>query len=429
MTNNTPTYNLKVVLKETGLAADTLRAWERRYGLPTPGRSAGGHRLYSQRDIEIIKWLMARQAEGLSISRAVDLWNEQISSGTDLLADFVPPGLNYSKSDALESYRSEWISACMAFNEYLAEKVLNQAFGIFPLETVCTEVLQRGLSELGDMWYRNEATVQQEHFTAALAQRKLDTLIAATPLPVHPQMIIMGGTPGEDHYFSLVLMTLLMRRHGFPVIYLGANVPLMQFDETLTLVKPALIVLSAQQLKTAASLYVVAKHLGHFDTIITYGGRIFGILPELRRRIPAHYLGETIEAALQNMELLLTSKTPIPQVEPISIQDTEIAEQFRNNRTMIDMYTVSRIDKLGIPGNYLDIALKSLGDNIYAAVSLGDIDALKVEMVWITGLMQHHMVDSTTFKPLINAYALSIEKAMGPSGNGITDWLINKAIV
>jgi len=101
------------------------------------------------------------------------------------------------------------------------------------------------------------------------------------------------------------------------------------------------------------------------------------------------------------MELLLTSKTPIPQVEPISIQDTEIAEQFRNNRTMIDMYTVSRIDKLGIPGNYLDIALKSLGDNIYAAVSLGDIDALKVEMVWITGLMQHHMVDSTTFKPLI----------------------------
>jgi len=132
------------------------------------------------------------------------------------------------------------------------EKVLNQAFGYFHLKPFAPKVLQRGLSELGDMWYRNEATVQQEHFTAALAQRKLDTLIAATPLPVHPQMIIMGGTPGEDHYFSLVLMTLLMRRHGFPVIYLGANVPLMQFDETLTLVKPALIVLSAQQLKTAA---------------------------------------------------------------------------------------------------------------------------------------------------------------------------------
>ena len=75
MYSTTPAFNLKVVLKETGLGADTLRAWERRYGLPAPNRSAGGHRLYSQRDIETIKWLMKRQAEGLSISRAVDMWN------------------------------------------------------------------------------------------------------------------------------------------------------------------------------------------------------------------------------------------------------------------------------------------------------------------------------------------------------------------
>ena len=86
MVSTTPAFNLKVVLKETGLAADTLRAWERRYGLPVPQRSAGGHRLYSQRDIETIKWLMKRQEDGLSISRAVDLWNEQIASGTDPLA-------------------------------------------------------------------------------------------------------------------------------------------------------------------------------------------------------------------------------------------------------------------------------------------------------------------------------------------------------
>jgi DNA-binding transcriptional MerR regulator len=429
MINTTPTYNLKVVLKETGLAADTLRAWERRYGLPKPIRSAGGHRLYSQRDIETIKWLVARQAEGLSISRAVDLWNEQTSSGTDLLVDFVTPGPNNSTADALESYRVEWISACMAFNEYLAEKTLNQAFGIFPLETVCTAVLQRGLSEMGDKWYRNEATVQQEHFTAALAQRKLDALIAASPLPVHSQMVMMGATPGEDHYFSLVLMTLLMRRRGFPVIYLGANVPLMQFDETLSLVKPALIVLSAQQLVTSAALFEVTKRLGHFNTKIAYGGRIFTLLPELRRRIPAHFLGETIEAAVQNMELLLTLNISTPQVEPISIQDTEIAEQFRRNRTMIDLNTLNNINKMQIPDNYLHLALESLGDNIYSAASFGYMDALKVEMDWIIGLMEQRKVDPTTLKPLIHAYTQSVEKAMGQSGREIIDWLSNKAIV
>ena len=83
--STTPTYNLKAVIKETGIAADTLRAWERRYGLPMPGRTPGGHRLYSKRDIEIIKWLMAKQGEGLSISRAVDLWNELTESGQDPL--------------------------------------------------------------------------------------------------------------------------------------------------------------------------------------------------------------------------------------------------------------------------------------------------------------------------------------------------------
>src|SRR5512137_1637725 len=77
MPNEKPLYNLKVVLKETGIKADVLRAWERRYGLPTPQRSAGGHRLYSQQDIATIKWLIARQNEGLSISNAVTLWREK----------------------------------------------------------------------------------------------------------------------------------------------------------------------------------------------------------------------------------------------------------------------------------------------------------------------------------------------------------------
>ena len=50
-----PVYNLKAVVKETGLTPSTLRAWERRYGFPEPIRTAGGHRLYSQRDIDILK--------------------------------------------------------------------------------------------------------------------------------------------------------------------------------------------------------------------------------------------------------------------------------------------------------------------------------------------------------------------------------------
>ena len=80
-----PIYNLNLVLQETGIKADTIRAWERRYHLPQPKRTEGGHRLFSEFDIETIKWLIARQGEGMRISQAVQLWHEIESNGQDPL--------------------------------------------------------------------------------------------------------------------------------------------------------------------------------------------------------------------------------------------------------------------------------------------------------------------------------------------------------
>ncbi len=77
MADNTPLYNLKAVINEVGLNPATLRAWERRYDLLKPRRSPGGHRLYSRQDIEMLKWLIERQEEGLSISSAVEMWKSQ----------------------------------------------------------------------------------------------------------------------------------------------------------------------------------------------------------------------------------------------------------------------------------------------------------------------------------------------------------------
>ena len=66
-------YNTKAVVTETGVPADTFRAWERRYGTPMPHRTASGQRLYSERDIAIVRWLRDRTAAGMTISQAVRL--------------------------------------------------------------------------------------------------------------------------------------------------------------------------------------------------------------------------------------------------------------------------------------------------------------------------------------------------------------------
>jgi MerR family transcriptional regulator, light-induced transcriptional regulator len=39
----------------TGVGAARLRAWERRYGFPSPSRLPGGRRRYSEADAEAIK--------------------------------------------------------------------------------------------------------------------------------------------------------------------------------------------------------------------------------------------------------------------------------------------------------------------------------------------------------------------------------------
>ncbi|MGB7876899.1 MAG: B12-binding domain-containing protein, partial [Anaerolineales bacterium] len=375
--STTPTYNLKAVIKETGIAADTLRAWERRYGLPMPDRTPGGHRLYSQRDIEIIKWLIEKQGEGLSISNAVDLWNELTASGRDPLPAPSQQLVTLSSAN-LDIIRKSWLDACLVFDENNAEQVLNQAFATHPLETVCVEVLQRGLNEIGEMWYQAKATVQQEHFTSALAQRRLDALISAAPPPTRPYSILIGCTPGEQHVFVPLLLTLLLRRRGLKVVYLGANVPIQRFNETLRTVKPHLVILSAQQLQTASDLRETAAYLNASGGRVAYGGRIFNILPELRNRIPAHFLGESLQEAIQSVETLLTSDIPTERVQSIDEQDKKLSTSFKRNQPMIGMYTLTETNEIGIPIEFATIAIQQLGNNMRSALSLGNIEALSV---------------------------------------------------
>ncbi|MBK8046210.1 MAG: MerR family transcriptional regulator [Anaerolineales bacterium] len=216
MSDTTPTFNLKAVVRETGLKPDTLRAWERRYGVPTPQRTDSGHRLYSQHDIDILKWLLARQNEGMSISRAIELWHRLELDGVDPLHATAPPGAQrgaeprpnlvsiperpaLGESDVVGSLRQSWINACLAFDELQAEQLLAQAFAYFPLETVTVEIIQKALALIGEGWYRGKVTVQQEHFASALAVRRIESLLASTPAPTRPGRILVGCPPEEEH--------------------------------------------------------------------------------------------------------------------------------------------------------------------------------------------------------------------------------------
>ena len=236
MANTIPVYNLKAVILETGLNPATLRAWERRYGFIRPQRSPGGHRLYSEQDIALLKWLLARQAEGLSISRAIQMWHNLEESCSHASQ---PPGpAAGAESSTLNEVRQQWIAACLAFDEPEAERTLSEAFAMTAPEVICTEVLQKGLAEIGARWAAGAVSVQQEHFASALALRRLNTLCSAAATATRPERLLAACPPGEAHDFILLLVTFLLRRRGWEVVYLGANVPLSHLNLTFAPFRP-----------------------------------------------------------------------------------------------------------------------------------------------------------------------------------------------
>jgi DNA-binding transcriptional MerR regulator len=428
-------YNLKAVLKETGIKPDVLRAWERRYGLPLPQRTAGGHRLYSEHDIEIIKWLMARQNEGLSISHAVEMWKDKTSQGHDLLADVqknagqpnlptwqtTVPSINMP-STGIDSLRMQWLSACMGFNEIVADQVLNQAFALYPVEYVCMEVLQRGMVDLGNAWYRNRASIQQEHFASALALRRLDALLLSCPAPTRSQTIILGCPANEWHTFTPLLMTLLIRRRGLNVIYLGANVPSTHIAETVKEVRADLVVLAAQQLNTAASLQQAAALVDADGGMVAFGGRIFAMHPDMERHISGHYLGGRLDGAVDIIEGLLDNR-PAP-LHPILITQEylDALAAFTQHRVQLDATLEEYTGLKGQQSSYYHEAHKFMGDNITAALRLGSMNYMDSEVDWLKLLLQGYSLPESRIYEYFEIYLRALVLHLAEKSSPISLW-------
>lgn len=444
--NSAPMYNLKAVVKETGLKPDTLRAWERRYGLPEPRRTPSGHRLYSDRDIAILKWLIERQDEGLSISRAVALWHQLIEEGKDPVLLDVSSQSSFSISESLsatapidpsasvtvdiiDQLRQRWIFACLAFDEQQAEQILEEAFSIFSTEKVCLQLLQQGLAEIGLGWLQGTITPQQEHFASSLAMRRLQSLITSTPAPTKPERILVGCPPEETHTFSPTLVALLLRRRGWNVIYLGANVPIESIQDTVVNTDPNLVILSAQQLHTAATLLEIAIALVDSEVPIAYGGRIFTQNEALQKRIPGHYLGNNIEQALYSVEKILQ----MPKHDQLYLYreeqlDTKSVSAFEEHRSQIESDVWQNLETIKIDRRFLTAANTSLGRTIRAILML-QLDGeqiMEIDGPWLRNtLPSRYPITNATISLYLATYADAIDRYLHDDAQAVVAWLRN----
>jgi len=283
--------------------------------------------------------------------------------------------------------------------------------------------LQHGMSEIGERWYGNRATVQQEHFASALAMRRLDALLSASPAPTRASTILVGCPVNEWHAFTPLLLALLLRRRGLGVIYLGANVPLEEFSNTVKELRVDLVVLVAQQLMTAASLQDTALILSSKNIPVAFGGRIFSIHPELLSYIPGFFLGYRLPAALEQIELILNKKMN-SRVARVASPSYEAAYQaFIARRGQIELTLKQLIESLAVSPENMKTAMNFLGDNITAALQLGDMSLIAAEVAWLRVLLQAHDTPPQQLIYFMEMYTEAVRKNIHGAGQPISDWL------
>jgi DNA-binding transcriptional MerR regulator len=426
MSSDVPTFNLKAVVRETGLKPDTIRAWERRYGVPKPRRTSGRHRLYSQRDIDLLKWMNARQHEGLSISRVVDLWKSLEAEGKDPLQvtshSLLRQSVQLGDVGELANLRQDWIQAGLNFDELRAEQMLTQAFALFPLNSVVLEVMLRGLADIGEGWYHGAVSVQQEHFATALAERRLQTMIAASPAPTRAERIVLACPPGELHAVSLHVVHLFLRRQGWAVIDLGANVPLDRLELMLTNLRPQLLITAAQHLPTAQSLQTLAATVLRLKIPLGFGGGIFNRLPALRHHIAGHFLGENLSELTSAVQAILRAPWPPPEVIETPREHLGALEHYRERLPAIEADVLSALEPKARDLIRHSGANTYLAEYLSAALALGDIDLLDSDLRWIRGRLAAQQVPDVALHGYLQVYRAAAQEHLDRRGAVIVEW-------
>jgi hypothetical protein len=281
----------------------------------------------------------------------------------------------------------------------------------------------KGLAEIGIGWYEGGTTVQQEHMASELATRRVEALVAATQAPTIPGKTLLFCPPAEEHTFSPLLLTYLLRRQGRHAIFLGANVPVARIDNAIENTKPDLVIMTAQQLHSAANLLRMTNELQKYQIPVAFGGRIFNLLPNLQDHIPGSFLGESLEQAPNTVAQLL-SRSPQPkEVRVPSQRYQETLKLFQVKLASVESWVWENMNSTGIPYSQLTIANLNLSQNIVAALTLGDISFLGTDIEWVKDLLANLGIPQEYLDKYISVYANAISNQLGEEGRFISDYL------
>ncbi len=280
--------NISAIAARTGVAADTLRKWEQRYGVLRPQRTAGGQRRYSEQDVARVEWLRDRLAEGWRIGEAARVLQEREVPALD------DPG------DLLEAL----VAAAAADDAAATTGLLDQAFAVLPLETAFSDVLTPALREVGELWHSGTISVAEEHSFTGKVRTRLEVLLAEER-PAVRGTAVLACAPGERHEIGLLMLAVLLRADGWQVEYLGAATPVEDALAFAESIGSRLVCLSAGQKAAVAELRRALRATETPTIPIALGGA--AVKQEDAEALGVTYTNANLPAAVKQLRKLASA--------------------------------------------------------------------------------------------------------------------------
>ncbi len=239
--------------RRVGVGQETLRAWERRYGVLRPRRTGSGYRVYDREDEDRARRMRELIEGGLAAAEAASAVAQAPPAAGGPMA--TPPATAAPVTAALGT--PDLLTPLARYDAAGAHTALDRILGARSLDSALRDVVLPAMHEVGKRWARGELSVAQEHFATELVTGRLRGLAREWDDGLGPRAVLACPS-GERHDLGLLCCGLALHRRGWRVTYLGPDTPADALESTVGLVDPAQVVIGAVQ---PGPLYAAAEGL------------------------------------------------------------------------------------------------------------------------------------------------------------------------
>jgi MerR family transcriptional regulator, light-induced transcriptional regulator len=228
-------YRIRTVSQLCGVSTATLRAWERRYGVPSPARTASAYRLYSDADVALIKTMRDLVNEGMAAAEAA----RKVLAATTGSSPAAPDEI-----DPFTAAADRIVEATVRFDPDGLELEVNRSLSLGPAVTIFDRTLGPALRRIGDLWHQGTVTVAQEHLASQIMMGTLIDLLRLTQPSDSARRIALACFADEDHTLGLHGVALRFASWGFRTMLIGARTPPPAVARVVETLSPDVVALS-----------------------------------------------------------------------------------------------------------------------------------------------------------------------------------------